>query len=518
VLITRSKQIFRRSCSPRKTRSRFRFHFSRTNHFSTSLTTQPFFLPVKSTAEMRRVALSSTLINWPKLLEASYLSTMGNSWRPHIRCYASRHFETKTCSAPTTPTYRGLLCHGPTPGANTSRSSKTSQTRKGTTTIGSTWSLNCDRRGGDIISRMILSITNLNMPWQRIMLCKGRILRNVSPNSSLNLSRDSVRSPAYRARFPRDPFSVPFQRQDPGLRRPLVPAYSVPTRTISSRITPGRRQNSQTEGLSGQKLMQRVSSAARTDKKSVSVSTSAAAPLAQVPESTLPRTDFMSARSAETSLTTPSPGPAANTIEVFLDTSLPPQLSYPSFTLIRRPAFDPNSHTQPHTFEHVVTPYNPDAFDFFLEKHNIQSYPSLTHNLRHGFPLGDHPNLTSMNIIPNHPSVLDYPADIEKYLSTELAAGRMSGPFSSPDIQKILRGPFQSSPFIVSVQPQGPGEPDKIRICRHLSKATKSVASMNSFISKEDFPTRFDTASRVADIVSSFILCGYLCRFGVLSF
>jgi hypothetical protein len=123
-----------------------------------------------------------------------------------------------------------------------------------------------------------------------------------------------------------------------------------------------------------------------------------------------------------------------------------------------------------------------------------------------------------MNIIPNHPSVLDYPADIEKYLSTELAAGRMSGPFSSPDIQKILRGPFQSSPFIVSVQPQGPGEPDKIRICRHLSKATKSVASMNSFISKEDFPTRFDTASRVADIVSSFILCGYLCRFGVLSF
>jgi hypothetical protein len=54
----------------------------------------------------------------------------------------------------------------------------------------------------------------------------------------------------------------------------------------------------------------------------------------------------------------------------------------------------------------------------------------------------------------------------------------------------------------VSIQPQNPGEPDKARICRHLSKGTKDHASVNSYISKEDFPTRFDTASKVADIVS----------------
>jgi len=81
----------------------------------------------------------------------------------------------------------------------------------------------------------------------------------------------------------------------------------------------------------------------------------------------------------------------------------------------------------------------------------------------------------------------------------------MSGPFSQEMVECILRGPFQSSPLIVSVQPQGPDEPDKIRICRHLSKSTRNIRSVNSFISKHDFPTCFDTASRVADMVSLFL-------------
>ena len=46
------------------------------------------------------------------------------------------------------------------------------------------------------------------------------------------------------------------------------------------------------------------------------------------------------------------------------------------------------------------------------------------------------------------------------------------------------------------------GEPDKLRICCHLSKSTKLVPSVNLFIPKHDFPTRFDTVSRVADMVS----------------
>jgi hypothetical protein len=91
---------------------------------------------------------------------------------------------------------------------------------------------------------------------------------------------------------------------------------------------------------------------------------------------------------------------------------------------------------------------------------------------------------------------------INEYLCKEVSAHRMSGPFSLKEAELIMRGPFQSSPLIVAIQPQEPGAPDKIRICRHLSKATKSDVSVNSHIRKDDFPTRFNTATKVAKIVS----------------
>jgi hypothetical protein len=114
--------------------------------------------------------------------------------------------------------------------------------------------------------------------------------------------------------------------------------------------------------------------------------------------------------------------------------------------------------------------------------------------------------LTETVILPNNPLTYPYMREIHDYLQKELLAGRMSGPFSREEVELILRGPFFSSPLIVDVQPQQPGTPDKIRICRHLSKGSKLHPSVNSHIRKEDFPTRFDLASKVAEIVSlSFI-------------
>lgn len=80
----------------------------------------------------------------------------------------------------------------------------------------------------------------------------------------------------------------------------------------------------------------------------------------------------------------------------------------------------------------------------------------------------------------------------------------MSGPFSKDDCEDILRGPFYSSPLIVITQSQGHGLPDKHRVCRNLSKgdAKAGIDSVNSFINKDDFPTRFDMASKVAEMVS----------------
>src|SRR6266567_6890212 len=133
-------------------------------------------------------------------------------------------------------------------------------------------------------------------------------------------------------------------------------------------------------------------------------------------------------------------------------------------------------------------------------------------------------------ILPNNPSTSFHMGAVDEYLHKELSAGRMSGPCSCEKTELIMRGPFQSSPLIVAVQPQHPGVPDKLWICRHLSKSTKTHPSVNSHILKDDFPTRFDMASKVAKMVSFYDLfishhflvdsCSPLhsadCRFGYL--
>jgi hypothetical protein len=112
------------------------------------------------------------------------------------------------------------------------------------------------------------------------------------------------------------------------------------------------------------------------------------------------------------------------------------------------------------------------------------------------------PKLTNTVILPQNPSFYEHTDVIQDYLRKEVASGRMSGPYTREEVESTLRGPFFASPIIAVVQPQPGNTPDKIRICRHLSKSTKLNDSVNSYIKKEDFPTRFDTASMVADIVS----------------
>jgi hypothetical protein len=157
-------------------------------------------------------------------------------------------------------------------------------------------------------------------------------------------------------------------------------------------------------------------------------------------------------------------------------------------------------------YSRIVHPYDTAAFHHLISKHDLISFYSLlVTNLRNGFPLGEMPPITDTVIFKNHHSAILHSDAIDKYLTDELNAGRMSGPFSCHHAEEILRGPFFCSPLLVSVQTQQPGTPDKLRVCRHLSKGDKNTPSMNSHIHKEDFPTRFDTALRVADIVGSFL-------------
>ncbi|GLB43927.1 hypothetical protein LshimejAT787_1501110 [Lyophyllum shimeji] len=154
----------------------------------------------------------------------------------------------------------------------------------------------------------------------------------------------------------------------------------------------------------------------------------------------------------------------------------------------------------------VVHPYNVDGFRLMLDKHNLTDiYPRLLVNLIHGFPLGRNlPRLKKSIVIPNHRSVNQFPAVVQDYIATELAAGHMSGPFSLEDVERILRGPIHSSPFLVSEQFAGPGLPPKYRVCRNLSKAdpVSGMPAINSFIDKDDFLTSFNMALRVAAAVA----------------
>jgi hypothetical protein len=194
---------------------------------------------------------------------------------------------------------------------------------------------------------------------------------------------------------------------------------------------------------------------------------------------------------------------------LFLSMTSPSLLNYRNFydTIIHRPPLLISTDDHNEIYNRIVQPYDPDAFENLLLHHELTYlYPLLVSNLRNGFPLGEMPSLTETVILENHPSTQQYPDTVKQYLADEIEAGRMNGPFSRDEIESILRGPFFASPLIVSVQPQGFGVPDKLRVCRHLSKSNKTTASVNSHIKKEDFPTKFDTASRVADIVSILIL------------
>ncbi|KAJ3563610.1 hypothetical protein NP233_g8831 [Leucocoprinus birnbaumii] len=214
-----------------------------------------------------------------------------------------------------------------------------------------------------------------------------------------------------------------------------------------------------------------------------------------------------SAPSAEVPRSTLSLGTASRTLatEEFLQLCLPPPLFYPplSSTVVSRPPFDPAIHNRSDLFNKIVTPYDANAFEYLLNKHGLtELYPHLVHNLRHGFPIGNMPPLEKTAIFKNHPSVEKHMDAVDAYLAEEVAAGRMNGPFSQQEVESALRGPFQSSPLIVAVSVQAPGEPDKIRVCRHLSKGNFAHPSVNSFIEKEDFPTRFDSATKTAEAVS----------------
>jgi len=173
----------------------------------------------------------------------------------------------------------------------------------------------------------------------------------------------------------------PFRRQAAGHRH-LLPASSVLTAHTHSSATPVRRQSSRTVNLSGQDGTAKFFCPQMVEKSAFD-STLEAGGTAVPTERNMETPASMPVLSVATNRTMPSPAPAGP-IDIFLDTSRPPTLTYPSFSnlIIQRPLFNGSIHSHPDIFTKIVCPYNINAFATLLDKHNLTTnYPDLVANL-----------------------------------------------------------------------------------------------------------------------------------------
>ncbi|KAF5339341.1 hypothetical protein D9611_009804 [Ephemerocybe angulata] len=161
--------------------------------------------------------------------------------------------------------------------------------------------------------------------------------------------------------------------------------------------------------------------------------------------------------------------------------------------------------THPDILNRICTPYDADAFDTIFDSypHLREENPHLTEKLRHGFPMGVFPHLSETTIYPNNPSAEEHLDFIDEYFAEEVEARRMSGPYTKEEVEAILGGSFQCHPLSIDEKEIEGSFELKPRMCINLSNGTKSRPSANSYADKEEFPTHYDPASHVGDLVSS---------------
>ncbi|RXW17779.1 hypothetical protein EST38_g8069 [Candolleomyces aberdarensis] len=204
------------------------------------------------------------------------------------------------------------------------------------------------------------------------------------------------------------------------------------------------------------------------------------------------------APSAAQSTSPPSAPPASS---VKLDAPRSPVTG----ELLPPPLPDPLSSTNPDILNRICTPYVADAFDSLFDKFPTlrQEFPHLTQKLREGFPMGVFPDLTETVIFPNNKSINQHTDFVDQYFKEEVESGRMSGPYSKEELEGILGGPFQCSPIAIDEKEVEGSFEKKLRLCINLSKSSKTHPSTNSYSDKEDFPTKYDTAEYVSELISS---------------
>ena len=158
----------------------------------------------------------------------------------------------------------------------------------------------------------------------------------------------------------------------------------------------------------------------------------------------------------------------------------------------------------PSIINKIVTPYCSIAFSLFLDTlHLSHRHAGLPAHISSGFSIGVPDSSLSDSIIPPyHPSEDD--CHIDDYLQEELAADRMSGPFSVLQMCSLCNGHYVACPVHVVTTTD---ECSKVKhhVVRNTSFHGAASFSVNDLVDSNDFPTEWGTASQVADLVSSFL-------------
>ncbi|OBZ79912.1 hypothetical protein A0H81_00724 [Grifola frondosa] len=149
--------------------------------------------------------------------------------------------------------------------------------------------------------------------------------------------------------------------------------------------------------------------------------------------------------------------------------------------------------------DRIITPYDADEFESTLRRLQLLDlHPSLPHRIRFGFPIGDLNPIPKTFTPANHASGIENLDFIKSYIAEQVELGRMTGPYTRSEVEKILGSNFVSSPLAVI---EKAGSRGKLRLVQNCSFKDENGISVNSQINSEDFPTKWGTAAQVAEIV-----------------
>jgi hypothetical protein len=144
----------------------------------------------------------------------------------------------------------------------------------------------------------------------------------------------------------------------------------------------------------------------------------------------------------------------------------------------------------------VVTPLLADKWERELQNLDLfNQFQDVTYGIRHGFDLGVHRLIMETHTPRNHRSATENPEAINQHISTELGAGRISGPFEQRELERQI-GPFRTSPL--GAIPKGDG----FRVIQDLSFEENGHPSVNDEINADDFPSEWGSFADMLILVT----------------